>query len=48
LIDGLDGHARRTLDAMDREFFAYPDDLRDLLFEYARSLPHVFGTIDAA
>jgi hypothetical protein len=33
-LDALDDKAIATLDRLDRDFYAYPDDLTELLFEY--------------
>ena len=33
------------LDAIDREFLAYPDDLTDLLFAYVSRHPEEFGPV---
>jgi len=45
LIDVLDRSAQDALESLDQEFFAYPDNLTELLFEYVRSNPQAFGTI---
>lgn len=45
LIDQLDQDAQDALEMLDQEFFAYPDNLTDLLFDYVRSQPHVFGRV---
>lgn len=40
---GADGQDRLT--TMDSEFFAYPDDLTELLFEFVRQHPASFGSV---
>jgi hypothetical protein len=45
LIEGLDQHAIDMLESLDQEFFAYPDNLTDLLFDYVRDRPLVFGRL---
>jgi DNA replication initiation complex subunit (GINS family) len=47
IVNGLDEHAQEVLESLDQEFFAYPDNLTELLFEYVRSNPQVFGGIRA-
>jgi hypothetical protein len=44
-VEALDDSTRSALESLDEEFLAYPDNLTDLLFEYVRSTPQVFGTI---
>jgi hypothetical protein len=34
------------LDALDQEFFAYPNDLTELLFAYVRKHPEEFGELE--
>lgn len=43
LIEALDAPAREVLEILEQEFFAYPDNLTDLLFEYVRQRPGTFG-----
>ena len=45
LIEALDTPAQEALEALDQEFFAYPDNLTDRLFEYVRSHPQTFGPV---
>lgn len=45
IIDGIDEKTQDTLESLDQEFFAYPDNLTELLFEYVRSNPQVFGDV---
>ena len=45
-LDALADEDVARLEALDQEFFAYPDDLTALLFEYVRQRPSVFGPID--
>jgi hypothetical protein len=45
IIDNLNQHAHQNLESLDQEFFTYPDNLTELLFEYVRSTPQVFGEI---
>lgn len=45
LIDDLGQRAQEALELLDQEFCSYPDDLTELLFEYVRSNPQVFGPI---
>lgn len=46
LVDRLGSDERDALEALDQEFFAYPDNLTDLLFDYVRARPKVFGRVD--
>jgi hypothetical protein len=46
LVDRLGPDERDLLEALDQEFFAYPDNLTDLLFDYVRARPKVFGRVD--
>ncbi|MBI1383232.1 MAG: DUF4375 domain-containing protein [Planctomycetaceae bacterium] len=43
LVEALDQDARDALESLDQEFFAYPDKLADLLFDYVRDRPRVGG-----
>ena len=45
LVDAFDSAAQAALQSLDEEFFAYPDDLTELLFDHVRSNPQTFGTI---
>lgn len=45
LIDQLGSEVEDKLNDIDSEFFAYPDNLTELLFDYVRSNPNVFGPI---
>ena len=45
LIEALDAPALEALEALDQEFFGYPDNLTDLLFEYVRLHPSTFGPV---
>lgn len=45
LIDVVDRSTQDALESLDQEFFTYPDNLTELLFEYVRSNPQAFGTI---
>lgn len=42
LVGSLDSE---VLEGLDSEFFAYPDNLTNLLFEFVRNHPHAFGPI---
>jgi hypothetical protein len=46
LVDQLGTDVQDALDMLDQEFFAYPDNLIDLLFAYVRAHPHVFGRVE--
>ena len=46
LVDQLGADAEAALEMLDQEFFAYPDNLTDLLFNYVRAQPHVFGRVE--
>jgi hypothetical protein len=45
LIESLDDAAQAKLERLDAEFLAYPDDLTELLFEFVRARPAVFGPV---
>lgn len=45
LIAGMSDEGSETLDGLDSEFFKYPDDLTELLFEFVREHPKVFGPV---
>lgn len=42
LMNGLSADARENLDALDSEFFLYPDNLTDLLYDFVLSRPEEF------
>jgi hypothetical protein len=44
-LDSLAADKQEYLSALDAEFFSYPDDLTDGLFEYVSRHPHAFGQI---
>jgi hypothetical protein len=43
MLEGLDEEAIDRLETLDAEFYAYPDDLTELLFEFVRQHPKEFG-----
>ncbi len=43
MINELGSEAEDKLNDFDAEFFAYPDNLTEHLFDYVRSNPNVFG-----
>jgi len=45
LVESLSDAAREQLDGLDTEFFAYPDNLTELLFSYVASHPKSFGAV---
>ena len=45
VLDARDESVQEQLAALDAEFFAYPDNLTDLLFEHVRGHPAVFGAV---
>ena len=45
LMDSLSDSDREQLEAIDSDFFAYPDNLTDLLFAYVMSNPDTFGPV---
>lgn len=45
LVEALDAPAQEALEALDQEFFAYPDNLTDLMFECVRERPGTFGPV---
>ena len=47
LIDSLSDDDREKLRALNDEFFAYPDNLSDLLFDFVQAHPAVFGPIES-
>ena len=46
LLDDLGDELLDRLEPLDAEFYAYPDDLTSLLFEFVRKHPEEFGGID--
>ena len=46
VLRSLGEAARAKLQDLDKQFFAYPDNLTELLFGYVSAHPEVFGTID--
>ena len=45
LVDSLDSSVLEGLEELDSEFFAYPDNLTNLLFEFVRTHPNAFGPV---
>jgi hypothetical protein len=45
VLDAQGESGQEQLTALDAEFFAYPDNLTDLLFEHVRRHPEVFGAV---
>jgi hypothetical protein len=43
LLESLDDEAMSRLESLDAEFYSYPDDLTELLFEFVRAHPDEFG-----
>jgi len=48
LLDGLGDEAESCFEPFDDAFYGYPDDLTDLLFEFVKAHPNVFGQIGEA
>lgn len=48
LIDRMTDETSETLGGLDSEFYQYPDDLTELLFEFVRQHPQVFGPVESA
>jgi hypothetical protein len=48
VLDALDEAASERLEALDAKFFAYPDNLTELLFEYVRQYPADFGAVPSS
>lgn len=46
LIPGLSDEKILSLDCLDAEFYDYPDDLTELLFEFVSKHPQVFGPVE--
>ena len=44
-LDALGEAGQDLLNTLDSEFFAYPDDLTELLFDYVSNHPEAFGPI---
>lgn len=44
----LNEDARESLEMLDSEFYAYPDNLTKLLYQYVGSYPETFGLIPNA
>ena len=44
-LDTAGEEGQDRLDTLDTEFFAYPDDLTGMLFEFVRERPSVFGPV---
>lgn len=47
LIAGMSEETGEILDGLDSEFYKYPDNLTELLFEFVREHPKVFGPVGA-
>jgi hypothetical protein len=45
LVGSLNPEVIERLEDLDSEFFAYPDNLTNLLFEFVRSNPNAFGPV---
>jgi hypothetical protein len=45
VLEGLSDDARDHLESLDAEFFTYPDNLTELLFDFVRLAPQAFGLI---
>lgn len=46
LVEGITDETCENLDSMDQEFFGYPDNLTDLLFDFVRTHPETFGPVE--
>lgn len=46
LVDQLGPAAHEALEMLHQKFIAYPDNLIDLLFDYVRAHPNVFGRVE--
>lgn len=44
-LDAVSGERQERLAALDSEFFAYPDDLTEMLFEFVYQHPESFGPV---
>ncbi|HEV2495049.1 MAG TPA: DMP19 family protein [Terriglobia bacterium] len=47
LIAGMSDETGEILEGLDSEFYRYPDNLTELLFEFVRKHPEVFGPVGA-
>jgi Domain of unknown function (DUF4375) len=47
LIEAITDESAEKLEGLDLEFFKYPDNLTELLFEFVREYPEDFGPIEA-
>lgn len=47
LVEEITDDTAEKLEDLDQEFFAYPDNLTDLLFEFVRAHPETFGPVEA-
>jgi Domain of unknown function (DUF4375) len=47
LIEAIPDEAVEKLEGLDLEFFKYPDNLTELLFEFVREHPETFGPVEA-
>ena len=45
MVQELDEKALDSLEQLDQEFLAYPDDLTEHLFDYVKARPQVFGAV---
>jgi uncharacterized protein DUF4375 len=45
VVAGMSDGTRQNLNGLDREFYKYPDDLTELLFEFVSKYPKVFGPV---
>jgi hypothetical protein len=45
-VASISDEVQTKLCVLDEEFFAYPDSLTELLFDFVRSHPNTFGKID--
>ena len=48
LMVALNADAREKLETLSSEFYAYPDNLTELLYQYVESHPETFGIIQPA
>jgi hypothetical protein len=46
LLQSLTEDSRDELNDLDNDFFSYPDNLTELLFEYVRKNPKAFGPVN--
>jgi hypothetical protein len=44
-LDAIGDHGQEQLQLLDSEFYSYPDNLTDLLFEFVRDRTDVFGPL---